>query len=188
MTETKTKKAPNPILRLGLILFLVTAITAGILGYVNYLTKDTIAMRKAQATAEAYSEVLPVGEGETYDEIDFDQTAYPTVDKISKASGGEGYVVELSFSGAQSTITAAVGIDSTGTVTGVSIISSAETSGLGAKASEPAFRDQYKGAAEHVALTKNGGEINGISGATITSTAVTNAVNTAMDAVASVQG
>jgi electron transport complex protein RnfG len=180
---TQTKKAPNQIIRLALILFLVTAITAGVLALVNILTKDRIAAQKAEATRVAYAEVLPTTGN--YEEVSFDKTEeFKTVNKISKATDGAGYVVELSFSGAQSTVTAAVGIDAAGVVSGVSIISHAETSGLGAKATEAVFRDQYKGAAEHVALTKNGGTINAISGATITSTAVTNAVNTAMDVVA----
>ncbi len=182
---TETKKSPNQILKLTLVLFLVAAITSGVLGFVNLLTRDRIAAQKAAARAAAYAEVLPIAEGETYDEVDFDADTYTIVDSISAASGGEGYVVELSFSGAQSTITAAVGIDATGSVSGVSLISQAETSGLGAKATESVFRDQYIGSTEHVALTKNGGTIQGISGATITSTAVTGAVNTAMDAVAS---
>ena len=182
---TETKKAPNQIVRLALILFLVTAITSGVLALVNMFTKDRIAAQKAEATRLAYAEVLPTTG--TYDEVEFDREneAFKTVNKVSAATDGAGYVVELSFSGAQSTVTAAVGIDSAGTVTGVSIISHAETSGLGAKAAEASFRDQYKGAAEHVALTKNGSTINAISGATITSSAVTNAVNTAMDVVAS---
>ncbi len=180
---TETKKAPNQIVRLALILFLVTAVTAGILALVNMLTKDRIAAQKGEATRAAYAEVLPTSG--TYEEVAFEKTAqFKTVNKISAASDGAGYVVELSFSGAQSTITAAVGISADGSVTGVSIISHAETSGLGAKAAEPAFRDQYKGASEHTALTKNGGAINAISGATITSAAVTDAVNTAMDVVA----
>lgn len=181
---TETKKSPNQIVRLTLILFLVTAITAGILGLVNMLTKDKIAEQTRLATEAAYAEVLPA---EGYEEVDFDTAQAPEygiIDKVSRGTGGEGYVVELSFSGAQSTITAAVGIDASGTVTGVSIISHAETSGLGAKATEASFRDQYIGAAQDVALTKTGGTIEAISGATITSNAVTNAVNVARHAAA----
>lgn len=182
MTQTMTaRKSPNQIIKLTLVLLLVAAVTAGVLGLTNYITKDRIAEQARIATEKAYSEVLPAS---GYNEIAFDNAAFPIIDKISAGAGGEGYVVELSFSGAQSTITAAVGIDAAGTVSGVSIIKHAETAGLGAKASEPGFREQYKGGAEHMSLTKSGGSIEGISGATITSDAVTAAVNTAMDAVA----
>lgn len=179
---TETKKSTGQILTLTLILFLVTAITAAALGLVNNITKDRIAEQKEAATKAAYQEVLAA---DSYEEVSYDADAYPTVTKVSRAAGDQGYVVELSFSGAQSTITAAVGVDMSGTVTGVSIISHAETSGLGAKAAESSFRDQYIGVSGQAALTKSGGTIEAISGATITSTAVTNAVNTALDVVKS---
>ena len=56
---TETKKAPNQIVRLALILFVVSALTSGVLGLVNYFTKDIIAQRQAEARAEAYQAVLP---------------------------------------------------------------------------------------------------------------------------------
>lgn len=181
---TETKKSANPVVRLALILFLISAVTAGILGLVNMVTKDRIAEQLAASTKAAYNEVLPYDGEYVAVEFDSDNEDFKTVKSVSKA-GDEGYVVELSFSGAQSTITAAVGVDANGTVTGVSIIKHGETSGLGARATESSFRDQYIGATAGVALTKNGGEIQAISGATITSTAVTKAVNTAINVVAS---
>ena len=106
---TETKKAPNQIVRLALILFVVSALTSGVLGLVNYFTKDIIAQRQAEARAEAYQAVLPY-DGE-YETVAFDEAAWETVDAISKA-GDEGWVVELTFSGAQSSITAAFGVGS----------------------------------------------------------------------------
>ena len=77
-----------------------------------------------------------------------------------------------------------VGITSDGTVNGISILSISETAGLGMKAKEPAFYEQYQGKqAEKFAVSKDGGEgepIDAISGATITSRAVTGAVNVAL--------
>lgn len=66
------------------------------------------------------------------------------------------------------------------TVQGIEILSSNETAGLGAKASEPEFADQFKGIAAPVELGKN---VDAISGATVTSTAVVSAVNLAVDYV-----
>lgn len=178
---TETKKFSGQVLRLTLILFLVTAITAAALALVNGITKDRIAAQKETATKAAYQEVLAA---DSYEEVSYDTDAYPTVTKVSSA-GGLGYVVELAFAGAQNTITAVVGVDTSGAVTGVSIISQAETSGLGAKAADASFRDQYIGVLGQAALTKNGGTIEAISGATITSSAVTGAVNTALAVVKS---
>ena len=66
----------NKILKLTLILFLICAITAGVLGGVNELTKDRIYAINNAATIAAYSAVL---EAESYDEVEFDSAAFPTV-------------------------------------------------------------------------------------------------------------
>ena len=140
---TATKKAPNQIIRLALILFVVSAITSGVLGLVNYFTKDIIAEREREKTAAAYQAVLPY-DGE-YETVAFDEDAWETVNAISRA-GDEGWVVELTFSGAQSSITAAFGVSAADySITGASVIDHAETSGLGAKITEPEFTDSFIG-------------------------------------------
>ena len=78
-----------------------------------------------------------------------------------------------------------VGVDTSGTVTGVSIVSHEETSGLGANATREEFRSQFVGATGSVAVTKDGGTIDALTGATVTSRAVSNGVNAALNAVAS---
>ncbi len=88
MTETKKAKGGNQIVRLALILFLVSAITSGVLGFVNALTKDTIKMREEETRAAAYQQVLPY-DGD-YVDVAFDEAAYPTVDSIVQA-GDEGW-------------------------------------------------------------------------------------------------
>ena len=177
----------NKILKLTFILFLICAITAGILGGVNELTKDRIYAIQNAATIAAYSAVL---EADGYDELDFDAAAFPTVDKVSKATNDAGHVVELTVSGAQGLITLAVGVDNDGLCTGISIINHSETSGLGANAAADSeigrnFRSQFIGQGEDIALAKNGGEIDHLTGATITSNAVTGAVATAIQVVKS---
>ena len=76
----------------------------------------------------------------------------------------------------------AVGVDKSGAVTGVSIVSMSETSGLGANARRESFRSQFSGKSGSVALKKQGGEIDALTGATVTSTAVTRGVNAALAA------
>ena len=169
----------NKILKLTFILFLVCAITAGILGGVNELTKDRIAQINKEKTEKAYAAVLPAA---GYEEIDASlyESAYPNIDKIVKGTGGEGWVVESTFSGAQGNITMATGVGSDFKCTGISIISHSETSGLGANAASTSeigvnFRAQFLGADSSVALKKSGGEIDALTGATITSRSVTKA-------------
>lgn len=177
----EAKKSPNQIIKLTFVLFIVAAVMAAVLGMTYLMTKDRIEAQSLGAAAEAYKAVLAA---DSYSAVDFSAEDYPTVNGVYQA-GDVGYVVELTFSGAMGDITAAVGIDTAGAVTGVEIVESSETSGLGALASEPAYKDQYIGATSHVGLVANGGTIEAISGATITSNAVTDAVNTAMDVVAS---
>ena len=180
MTETKKAKGGNQIIRLALILFLVSAITSGVLGFVNMLTKDTIAEQERIKTEQAYNAVLPYDGG--YTTVEFDKEAFPTVDSIS-AAGDEGWVVELTFSGAQGSITAAFGVSSDYVITGASVIEHSETSGLGAKITDPAFTDSLVGQTEGMAVTKDGGTVDSITAATISSRVMANAGNTAIAAV-----
>lgn len=177
----------NKILKLTFILFLVCAIVAGVLGGIYELTKDTIAEQKNAKTARAYAAVL---ESESYTDVAFDKAAFPTVDNIAKADNGAGHVVMTTFSGAQGSITMAVGVDTDYKCTGISIISHSETSGLGANAASTAkvgvdFRAQFVGQDDTCAITKAGGEIDALTGATITSRSVANATATAIKAVES---
>ena len=168
------------ILKLTFILFLICAITAGILGGINELTKDRIAEQNRLKTVKAYSAVLPADD---YGEIpltDALKAAYPSVDKVSRAANGSGYVVESTFSGAQGMITLAVGVNNSNKCTGISVISHSETSGLGANAASSSetgvnWRAQFLGVDENVALKKAGGTIDALAGATITSRTVTEA-------------
>ena len=172
------------ILKLTVILFVVCAIVAGVLGVINELTKDRIAEQNRLKTEKAYAAVL---KADSYEAVEFDSAAWPTVDSISKA-GDAGHVVETTFSGAQGSITMAVGVDADLKVTGISIIKHAETAGLGAVAASTndkgvAFRAQFVGEDKNVAITKAGGNIEAISGATITSRAVSQAAGNAVCAV-----
>lgn len=99
-------------------------------------------------------------------------------------------MVTTTFSGAQGRITMAVGVDNELLCTGISIISHAETSGLGANAASASevgvnWRAQFVGEGEDVAITKAGGNIDALAGATITSRAIANATATAIAAVKS---
>ena len=109
---------------------------------------------------------------------------------MNQSNDGNGYVVTSTFSGAQGSITMACGVGTDLRCTGISIIEHSETSGLGAVAASTssageAFRAQFVGQDEGIALSKAGGSIDALAGATITSTAVTNATATSIKCVAS---
>lgn len=173
------------ILKLTFILCLVCAITAGILGVVNELTYERIAEQNRIKTENAYKAVLAA---EGYEDVGYEKGEGDIVDKVSRATGGEGYVVELTFSGAQGSITLAVGVDSELCCSGISVIKHSETSGLGAVAASTSekgvnWRAQFVGQGADIALTKAGGEIEAISGATITSRSITEATAVAIATV-----
>jgi electron transport complex protein RnfG len=165
--------------KLAGMLLLISAVVAGLLGLVNYVTADKIETINQEKTAASMNEVLPA---DSYTEL-----AYTGSDSLVAAlyqAGDQGYVVEVTPSGFGGTIDMVVGVGQDGTVTGVSIISMSETSGLGANASKDSFRSQYVGKSGTLAVSKDGGDIDALTGATITSRAVTTGVNSALAAVA----
>jgi electron transport complex protein RnfG len=164
--------------RLTLVLFGITVVVSLLLGLVNYITEDRIKEINEEKTASAMREVLPA---DSYTEVAYNGSD-ATVVAVFEA-GKEGYVVKVMPSGFGGAIDMGVGVDSSGAVTGVSIIKMSETSGLGTNATKPEFKDQYTGGTGDFAVNKDGGEIDALTGATITSRAVTRGVNSAVDAV-----
>ena len=168
-------------LRLAVILFAFAAVVAILLGLVNRLTCDRIEAFAAEKTASAMEAVLPAAHYEpvangSAEKVDLVKEIYAADDK--------GWVVMVTPSGFGGELKLAVGVDKAGSVTGVSIIQMSETSGLGANANRESFRSQYVGKSGSVALRKQGGEIDALTGATVTSTAVTKGVNAALAAAA----
>ena len=169
------------ILRLALTLLAITAVMAAALAGVNRFTAPKIAKLQEEKTQQAIKMVLPGG-GE---EIPFqDETGL-----VSRVYASEnGYAVEVTPIGFDNTITMMVGVDPQGKVLGISVISHTETAGLGAVAAAgnsagEAFRGQFVGMGGSLAVTKDGGEVNAITGATITSRAICVGINAALACV-----
>ncbi len=182
MNETAVQKTEPGMGRLALILCAISAVCALLLGVINLITAGPIQQVRQQKTQDAMAAVLSADE---YTQVD-----YPSEGSIIRAvyqAGDAGYVVEVSPSGFGGAINMMVGVGSDGSVTGVSFISMMETSGLGMNAQKDSFKKQFKGSAGPFAVTKDGGEIEAITGATITSRAVSNGVNAALSAVAEIQ-
>ena len=170
----------NKIVKLALVLFVVCAVIAGVLGVVYNITKPTIDRRAMEKTTAAFAAVL---QADSYEEVDISgYTLDQSINSVYKATDGSGYVVESTFSGAQGNITMVVGVKSDYTCSGISITEHSETSGLGAVAASTseagvAFREQFIGVGEGVTVK----DIDAISGATVTSKAVLYAVNAGLD-------
>ena len=179
----KTESTVKYVLRLALTLFAIAGIVALALAAVNMVTAPAIEKLNAEKTQKAIEAVLPGGFDE---EITDYADATGLVSKVYK--GQSGYVLEVKPSGFDNTITMMVGVDFDGNVLGISIVSHTETAGLGAVAAAKtsageAFRGQFVGKSGTVTVTKDGGEIEAITGATITSRAICVGINAALDCV-----
>ena len=169
------------VLRLALTLLIIAGVMAAALAGVNSVTAPIIEKLTYEKTQAAVSAVLPGG-GDTVE--------FPAMDLVSKVYKGEnGYAVEVTPSGFDNTITMMVGVDNAGAVTGISIIDHSETAGLGAVAAATtaageAFRAQFQGMTGSVSVSKDGGQVDAITSATITSRAVCSGVNAALAVVA----
>ena len=178
--------------KLGLNLLIISAVAALLLALTNSVTASTIAQRNEQANAEARKLVLESAQDfEQVKDVKTDNSKGVEVSEIYEAKDASGntvgYTLKVLPSGYGGTIELMVGIDSAkGQVSGINVVSNSETAGLGAKSTDPEFSEQYKGKPlEELSVLKNGtpgdAEIKAISGATITSTAVTNGVDAAIE-------
>lgn len=175
---SEKKKSASSTSSLILVLFVICAICALLLGLVNMITVDPIAASTKAKTEAAMQAVL---QADQYDEVTY--TGGDSIVTAVYQAGDAGWVVQVAPSGFGGAISMVVGVNSDGTVSGVSIIKMSETSGLGANATKESFRSQYVGLSGTLAVTKDGGTIDALTGATITSRAVTKGVNSALEAV-----
>lgn len=168
------------ILRLTVTLLLITAVVAALLGFVNYLTEDKIAAGQREKAKNAMQEVLPA---ENYELLEASAEGINAVYRADDL----GYVVDVTVNGFGGAINMMVGVDAEGRVAGVSIVSHSETASLGANCTREDFRSQFSGAEGTLAVTKDGGSVEALTGATVTSRAVTNGVNLAVEFVKGVR-
>jgi len=197
--NNKVKKESSSIMKDAIILFLITLISGLALGYVYEITKAPIKVQQEEAKLEAYQKVFSDANSLVVDE-DLQQTADGidlisldptfkniTIDEINKALDSSnnliGYIVVVTTpEGYGGDIQLAIGYRTDGSVTGMEVLKMSETADLGTKSNEPEFKNQFKGKkVDQFAYTKDGAtednQIDAISGATITTKAVVNAVN-----------
>ena len=180
MSNAPAKKEPG-MASLVIVLALICLVIAALLGLVNSVTEGPIAANTEKTVQDSLKIVMPA---DSYEKVDY-TGGDETVVAVYKA-GEEGYVVECnSPNGFGGAIDMMAGINTSGEVTGIAIISHAETSGLGSKATDPEWQAQFQGATDTVSVAKDGGSIVAITGSTITSRAVCDGVNIARSVVES---
>lgn len=179
------------IIKDAMILFVITLVSGLLLGLAYEVTKGPIEARELEQKKAAYQSVFP--EAETFVTTDGIEAAVADQATVLAAAGIKGveimeclaaqdgagntlgYVMNLSFAGSQGPMTMAYGRSVDGTTKGIDILTSTETAKMGALADEPEFKSQF----EMVVTDKfsTGGNVDVISGATITTDAVVNAAN-----------
>ena len=184
-TSMKKESTVKYVLRLTFTLLLITSVVAAALAAVNSITAPIIENLNEQKTQQAIETVLPGGYTETIENFD-NQNGLVT--KVYK--GENGYAMEVRPVGFDGEIVMMVGVDFEGKVLGISMVSHTETAGLGAVAAAKTeagntFRGQFVGCDDEVKVSKDGGDIDAITGATITSRAVCVGVSAAVACAAS---
>ena len=180
----KKESSVKFILRLGLTLFLISAVTAGLLAGVNSITAPRIAQANEQKQIDAMAAV--VSDAETAVPVEYKDPDGVVLEVYKTDSA---YAIKVAAPGGfGGSIEMMVGVDEAGNVLGISIINHGETAGLGAVAADKtdkgeAFRSQFAGMSGSVAVSKDGGNVEAITGATITSRAVCNGINAALEYV-----
>ena len=174
----KTQSNVLYILRLTLTLLLITSVVAAALAGINTVTEPIIRRLNEERTQKAISAVLPGG-GSPVESFPDDTGTVQAV-----YASDTGYAIQVAPSGFSGQIVMMVGVID-GKVSGVSIISHSETPSLGAEAAASnakgeAFRQQFEGLSGILAVTKDGGSIDALTSATVTSRAVTEGVNAAL--------
>lgn len=176
------------------ILLVITLVAGLLLGLVYQITKEPIALQKEKAKQEACKEVF--ADAASFAEVEavqpdaqewaaagFSQEMIDEVMEAQDASGAVlGYVITVTTKeGYGGDIRFTVGITKDGTVNGIALLEIAETAGLGMRAEEVLAPQFVNKKVEQFEYTKSGAvtdsQIDAISGATITTNAVTNGVN-----------
>ena len=205
--KQKVQMDPKYILKLTVTLFVTCVVVAGALGFVNQITAPKIQAALKEKTVAAMKAVVVDAENSEFSD------ALPLTDEMKDAAiqnGGElteayavtvdgepaGYTVKIVASGSQGNIEMMVGLDAEQAVTGISVVKQAETKGIGSKvvvdnavvkATGVPVLDQFKSMSPADMPLTVGGNVDAITGATVSTKGVTAGVNAAL-AVAQVLG
>ena len=174
------------VIRTSAILLIITGAVALLLSVINAFASPVIEKNTEKQQQDAIRNIFDSVETVT----PLNVTCTEPVTAVYEVWESEellGYCVNVSPMGFSDVISMVVGIRTDITVAGIEILSISDTPGLGMNVSKPAYLDQFKGLTEHIALGGMYNSADAISGATISSKAVLNGVNAALDACAAWQ-
>ncbi len=184
----------NETLKLGLILLIITSVSAAVLAVSNDVTSVAIEEQAKILNDNARREVFEDAdefksiEDELLGNIKENKPEVKEIYEALDSSGNTiGYTISLDTKGYGGNIELLVGISVENKVAGIKVLSHSETPGLGAKAAEPEFQSRFvdKSAEDELTVVKeetsSDNEVQAISSATITSKGVMNGVNLAIE-------
>lgn len=179
----------NDMIRMGTFLFIITAIAGVLLAFTENLTSPLIGENRIKKLEEARREVLPEAKSFTNVELK-DPANGQTLQYVAgfKENGQlAGVVLNCSPKGYAGPIEMVLGLDSQGKISGVKILSQKETPGLGTKLADPVFLEPFKKVinekpAPIFRVKKDGGDIDAITAATISSRAFCTGIREGMSA------
>ena len=192
--KEKVQMDPKYIAKLSITLLVICVVVALALGFVNGITADKIAALQEQAKQESLQAVFPDA---TFNELEISAEQQAAADEygvelmyVYEVADGSGYAIEVGPSGFSGTIDMIVGINSDGTVAGISVISNTETAGIGTNvcSDKPnkngvGVLSQFIGmsatADNPFSVNSGSNRVDAISGATVTTKAITTGVNAA---------
>ncbi|HDL90084.1 MAG TPA: RnfABCDGE type electron transport complex subunit G [Thermodesulforhabdus norvegica] len=173
------------MIKMVVVLTAITAVSSLALSYINDATRAAREYQLLKYVKEPSIKAV-------FAKLDYNND--PIKDRITLKLGKEGktifpakkdgHIIAVAYdaaaAGYHGEIEVMVGIKPDGTLAGIGIMRHSETPGLGARVAEPSFTEQFRNAKPPVKLSSEGGTINGISGATISSKGVITAVNEAL--------
>ena len=188
MKNSKAKEIIVPAVSLFLICVVVTALLA----LTNAVTAPKIDALAVETQDASKKQVLSSAASFSEEkQAEKDGVSYTYYDGLASDGSVMGYVFVTSAKGYGGDISVMVGVLGDGTVAGVNILSINETAGLGMNAKNQSFLDQFLGKSGEIGVAKNNPsdtEIQALTGATITSSAMATAVNTALSLYAEIGG
>ena len=184
------KKLPSTFGNLILVMSLISAVSALALAYTYSVTKEPRAMVEVKKTVAALESVLPAFDNNPAEEkYPHPEAQYAEMEFFPAAKGGQrvGWAVKTySDNGFDSRIWIMVGFDAEKKIYGTQVLAQTETPGLGTKMTADKFRDQFKGKDPvqfQLKVKKDGGQVDALTAATITSRAFCDALDRAFRAL-----
>ena len=183
------KQNKNDIIKPVAVLLAICIIIPLALSLTNKITKDKIAELDEKNSRETMADLI---EADNFTECEFGENEFNYYTAV-KDGNIIGYIFKTAEKGYGGDVSVMTAVNTDGTVKSVAILDvSNETPGLGQNAAKESFYSQYAGKKSGISLVKNGAEsdkneVNAVTGATITSTAVNKAVNTALKQFESVK-